>query len=109
MNKIFIEQAKIDENKIYLSTIDYWGPVISKFKIMLIGNNGVSIVLNKPKAIRFDDKNIGMLFDFMGQPEEMFLNKLPLEFHEIKDENLIRLYKDKTSLIKLASSIPIKC
>lgn len=108
MNTTFIEQAKIDENKIYLSIIDYWGPVVSRFKIMLVGNKGISIVLDKPKAIRFDNNNIGTLVDFMGFPEKMFLSKLPSVFFEVNDENLIRLYKNATSLIKLATEMPVK-
>lgn len=104
MNKDFFDATHIEQSKdICLFFIEGIGMVIGSVNyvsggLIVVSPRIVQIQQTKPPMINLPEP--------LGHPKRMFLSRPPVFLYKATDKNLLNLYKETISSIKIVSEVP---
>ena len=103
MNKEFVDALNIDKDDICLFFIEGIGMMIGTMEVI-----SGSVLIYKPRIVQIQQTNPPTinLPEPLGHPKRMFLTRPPVFLYKATDPNLLNLYKETISSIKIVSDIP---
>jgi len=103
MNKDFTDAMNIKQDEICLLFVEGLGLIIGTVDFVAGG-----LIINSPRIVQIQQGNpptISLAIP-LGAPKRMFLTKPPIFMYKANEPNLLELYRNTISAIKIVPSIP---
>ena len=103
MNKDFTDVMNIGQDDVCLAFVEGLGMIIGTV-VFAMG----SPIIQQPRIVQIQQGNPPTISLAMplGTPKRMFLTKPPIFMYKAKEPNLLELYRNTVSAIKIVPSIP---